>query len=136
MKVLLEEAHKMLKTLGRPEERGAPSGTSLSDLQRQLDELKGKSGSLRAFRLTKICTADDNALALLDSGATHPLRALRPDDVKSFQRVKVALADGHKVDMLVTPTGVMVSVGQQRSALCLLGLGMQGPLDNEWPQGP
>ena len=77
MKVLLSEATRMLKTMEGSEasEKRAQVRSrepSMVDLQRQLDTLKA---SMKPFRLSKLCEV--NSLGLLDSGATHPLRARR-----------------------------------------------------------
>ena len=66
----------MLKSLQHNEPREKAVAAKLTEskvdqLQRQLDELK--KASLKPFRISKICSATNKGL--LDSGATHPLRA-------------------------------------------------------------
>ena len=111
MKHLIDKANKMLKGLHRRMEglKEEPRAT-LDDLQRQLDALKSRNPSIRVLRLTKMNAATDDQLALLDSGATHPMRSLDINDkVNELQRVWVSLADGNKVPMLMSSGGVMIS---------------------------
>ena len=123
MQSLIAEATQMLKTMSQP---GPAPKPSLDDLQRQLDELRktghGSGPKLKTFRLTKMAPEGTDEMALLDSGATHPLRSLeKDDDLALCQKVWVALADGHKVPMLMTAAGVMLSVDQRVEPIIPLG---------------
>ena len=123
MKSLIDEANKMLKGLHRrvetPQEE--PRAT-LENLQRQLDALKSRSPSIRVLRLTKMNAATSEQLALLDSGATHPMRSLDINDkVDQLQRVMVSLADGKKVPMLMSAGGVMISTDMKVEPIIPLG---------------
>ena len=78
MKVLIDEANRMLKSLQQadPKEKSvAPkvAEAKMAQLQKQLDDLK--RASLKPFRLSKISRSA--VYGLLDSGATHPLRPKR-----------------------------------------------------------
>ena len=125
VKNLIEEATQMLKSMSQKADPGATAKPSLEDLQRQLNELRGdvSSGSkMKTFRLTKMAPEGVDEMALLDSGATHPLRSLVPgDDLAVCQKVWVALADGHRVPMLMTPSGIMLSVDQKVEPIVPLG---------------
>ena len=133
MKSLIEEANRMLKSLNRKSEPLPPAQASLEDLQRQLDVLKGNPRSLRALRLTKMSTSMEDPWALLDSGATHPLRPLAADDcLEDFEKVWVALADGKKVPMQMTAAGVMISVDQNIEPIIPLGWLAESGCTVEW----
>ena len=112
MKVLIDEANKMLKSLHQsdPKERTISPKVNedkMMQLQRQLDELK--KASLRPFRLSRMGCSRINGL--LDSGATHPLRARRKGErVSHLPKVQVNLAGDH---MHLSPTGVII--GEQNS---------------------
>ena len=79
MKVLIDEANRMLKTLQHSDPKESkekyvsPKTTEdkMTQLQKQLDELK--KATMRPFRLSRLGCS--KACGLLDSGATHPLRA-------------------------------------------------------------
>lgn len=123
MKMLLEEANRMLKTLtvqeeGKNAESPQPSGhvsratthrnsernrdEVVDKLQRQIDELRQKT-----LRLSRM--ACNEFQGLLDSGATHPLRPLRTEDDKSqLSQVSVTLADGGSVKLLMNSAGTML----------------------------
>ena len=124
MKVLLEEASRMLKSLNQRSE--APSTTSATSsvegLQKQLDRLKTRHPSAKALRLTKMSTSLEGACALLDSGATHPLRGIQASDCSdSLQKVHVNLANGHAVQMLMNAAGVMISTQPDIEVILPLG---------------
>ena len=75
MKILIEEANKMLQSLQQSEPKEKTISPKvhtekMDQLQRQLDELK--KASLRPFRISRIGCTKMNGL--IDSGATHPLR--------------------------------------------------------------
>ena len=109
VKSLIEEANQMLKAVQVKNEQDAQKN-AMDELQRQLNELRGRpGGSLKAFKLTRMSAQEDSPMALLDSGATHPLRSLEVgDQPETMSQVRVSLADGTKIDMLMTKAGVMV----------------------------
>ena len=107
MSSLLQDAQKMLKSLSKKSE----ASSCLEELQNKLNQLKKNAGSLKALRLTQLKTMQSTRVGLLDSGATNPLRPLRKDEeLEKLQRVKVTLANGSQVPMLMTQAGVMVSL--------------------------
>ena len=78
MKALLDEASLMLKAMNESEakekrQKGEDAEQKILGLQRQLDQLK--KASLKPFRISRLCPMVNKGL--LDSGATHPLRARR-----------------------------------------------------------
>ena len=134
MSELLEEANKMLKSLSKK------SGTTskLQSLQARLSDLKKEAVRLKTLRLTRISpTEEKSEVGLLDSGATHPLRALRlGDDPKQMEKVWVSLADGKKVPMLMTKTGIMVSTDVGIEPFLPLGwLLNEGGCSMRWSKG-
>ncbi|CAK9077059.1 unnamed protein product [Durusdinium trenchii] len=85
-------------------------------LQQQLNALKQKTFKLR--RLKK-----GERQGLLDSGATHPLRPVKKgEDVESYKRVQVALADGQVTNLPISPGGAMVSVDADIEPIIPMGL--------------
>ena len=111
MRVLLDEAQKMIKSLENPEVRenkAATSGkkeASLEDLQKQLEALKRVS--LRPFRISKI--GSSTTRGLIDSGATHALRARRKGEkVDHLPKVSVMLAGDKEARMSLTPCGTIL----------------------------
>ncbi len=140
---LLEEANKMLKTLSHDsqEEQGGASGggrgtgtsppkeTSsttaggekgreemLNKLQEQLNSFRQKT-----LRLSRLSASNPNGL--IDSGATHPLRPSKPYENLSLNRpVDVVLANGDKVSLTMTSTGVMVTEKQDIEPILPMGL--------------
>ena len=122
MKSLLEEASRTLKTLNKKSEPAGSGAPSLEELQRQLDQLRSKQPSMKTMKLTRMSTTIDGAWALLDSGATHPLRSLQSTDrLETLKEVNVNLANGHSVGMLMTPSGVMVSTDEDVEVIIPLG---------------
>ncbi len=141
---LLEEANKMLKTLSTEsqEENGSSSGNRgstttstardttsstmtagekgredmLNKLQEQLNSFRQKT-----LRLSRFSTSNPNGL--IDSGATHPLRPSKPYEDMSLNRpVDVVLANGDKVALTMTPTGVMVTEKEDIEPILPMGL--------------
>ena len=111
MKVLLEEAQRMIKSLENPEVREnkasatAKKEPSLADLQKQLEALK--KVSLRPFRISKIGTSTTRGL--LDSGATHALRARKKGEkIDHLPKVSVMLAGDKEARMSLTPSGTIL----------------------------
>ena len=104
MKILLEEAGRMLKSMppacSLPQRSLRESGDAkIRRLQRQLDELKGSS--LRVLRLARVQAATED-LVSVDSGATHPLRPPKEGEkIAKYQKVKINLAGGKQTLMSV-----------------------------------
>ena len=109
VKSLLEEAHRMLKSITVDKESIASTNKGeerISSLQKQLDGLK-KVG-LRVFRLSRLQKTDDG-WGLLDSGATHPLRPPHPhEDLSLLPDVSVILAGGQEVAMKIGKGGSII----------------------------
>lgn len=109
MKLLLEEASRMLKSMPGTTESGGSSDegeAKIRNLQRQLDELKG--GSLRVLRLARIQPCEEE-LGLLDSGATHCLRPpLHREDTSKYALVRINLAGGQCADLRMSPGKVII----------------------------
>lgn len=99
MKSLPDEASRMLKSMSEgdvKEKRLAKEdpGLKIQSLQKQLDDLK--KAAMRPFRISKICSATNKGL--LDSGATHPLRAQhKGEDLHHLPKVKLTLAGDKEV---------------------------------------
>ena len=109
MKKLLDEANRMLKTMGPEAQQkrmtGRPSEDKILGLQRQLDDLK--AAALRPFRLSKL--GNTGLKGLLDSGATHALRPRRKGEaVNHLPRVRVTLAGDREVEMYLNPHGTII----------------------------
>ena len=114
MKNLLEEANKMLRSLSTGTGSQASSTVSptsqeesraevVEKLQQQLNSLRMKTLRLRRMNQGK-------QQGLLDSGASHCLRPRKQgEDVQGYRKVDVALADGNRVQIPITPGGTMVS---------------------------
>eukprot|EP00434_Breviolum_minutum_P003898 symbB.v1.2.003425.t1/scaffold183.1/size281544/9 len=101
MKNLLEEANKMLKSMTMKDQKE----DKMAALQRQVEELR----KMKVFRLTKM-ESRSTQRGLIDSGATNPLRAQRPEErMEEMEKVEVTLATGEKVEMRMSGAGVMVS---------------------------
>ena len=109
MKGLLDEANRMLKHLHQadPKEKAVSTSTTsqrMAQQQKQLDEIKI---ALKPFRLSKICKSASSGL--LDSGATHPLRARKKGEkISHLPKVDVTLAGDQQVSMRLSPTGVII----------------------------
>ena len=114
MKNLLEEANKMLRSLSTGTGSQASSTVSptsqeesraevVEKLQQQLNSLRMKTLRLRRMN-------QGTQQGLLDSGASHCLRPRKQgEDVQGYRKVDVALADGNRVQIPITPGGTMVS---------------------------
>ena len=106
MQSLLQEANKMLKSLGKEKTPEVTYEDRMKALQQQLDDLKTKA--IRALRLTKMTSC--GTAGLIDSGATHPMRGYRSDeDLQKYLKVNVTLASGETACLRMTPGGVMVA---------------------------
>ena len=124
MKELLAEANKMIKGLalkgagdssgGRAEEG---EEEKMVAMQKQIDELK----KIRVLRLTKL-EKSGLGMGLLDSGATHALRGCREgEDMSKYEEVMVTLANGEKVPMRMSLSGVMISPDKDVEPIVPLG---------------
>ena len=109
MKLLLEEAGKMLKSMpGMSEGSGSSEDgeAKIRNLQRQLDELKG--GTLKVLRLARVQPCDEE-MGLLDSGATHCLRPpLHREDIFKYPKVRINLAGGQCAELHMSPGKAIV----------------------------
>ena len=102
----------MLKSLTTSASTASPSTTSVANeprdevvdrLQQQLNSLK-----LKVFKLSQVPFGKTQGL--IDSGATHALRPLRPgESCANYKTVNVTLANGQQAQLRMTPGGVMVS---------------------------
>ena len=107
MAALLEEANKMLRVFNQ-KKAGDEAEARINLLQQQLDSLR--KARIKTLRVTRLKSLSLGTSALLDSGATNPLRSITEDeDLGCLDKVWVSLADGHQVPMLVTKGGVMIS---------------------------
>ena len=104
MKLLLEEAGKMLKSMpGMSEGSGSSEDgeAKIRNLQHQLDELKG--GMLKVLRLARVQPCDEE-MGLLDPGATHCLRPpLHQEDIFKYPKVRINLAGGQCAELHMSP---------------------------------
>ena len=106
MKMLLEEAQRTLKSLHVKGEEKITEADRMSQLQRQLDEIK--RAGLKTFRLSRI-EKKQESMGLLDSGATHPLRPPKKEEnLEQLQKVEVTLAGGQEVQMRISQGGCIV----------------------------
>ena len=134
-KSLIDEANQMLKMMQQKNEHEAQKAT-VEDLQRQLNELRSRPSALRAFKLTRMSMQERSQMALLDSGATHPLRCLEVgDDPSTMGQVWVSLADGTKIEMLMTKGGVMVALDETIEPIIPLGWLAKYGCTVEWTSG-
>ena len=125
MKELLAEANKMIKGLAMKGGGESSGGRSQEDedgklmaMQRQIDELK----KIKVLRLTKL-EKSGLEMGLLDSGATHALRGCREGEIMSkYEEVMVTLANGERVPMRMSSSGVMISQDKDVEPIVPLGL--------------
>eukprot|EP00435_Cladocopium_sp_Y103_P033016 s3094_g8.t1 len=125
MKLLLDEASKVLKSMNEGDANVKEKRQNIKDpdqkiqgLQRQLDELR--KATMRPFRISKLSPSASKGL--LDSGATHPLRAKRQGErLEHLPKVKVTLAGDKEIYMALTPTGVIVG-GEGTEPIVPMGL--------------
>ena len=123
MKGLLEQANKMLKSLTtsstststvptEPEGRDAV----LNRLQEQLNSLK-----LKVLKLNHLALG--NHQGLIDSGATHALRPLHPEErPQDLKVITVTLANGESTQLYLSPGGVLVSSRSDIEPIVPMGL--------------
>ena len=119
MNALLEEANKMLAVFNQ-KKKSDDAEAKINLLQEQLNRFR--KSSLKTLRVTKLKSLSLGKSALLDSGATNPLRSIRDDEnLSCLDRVWVSLADGHQVPMLVTKGGITVSTDTSVEPIVPLG---------------
>ena len=89
---------------------------SYERLQKQLDDLK----QLKVFRLSRIEMSGSEGL--LDSGATHGLRArYRHEDLGKMKEIQGTLACGRRVPLRMTKGGTMISSDPATEPIVPLG---------------
>ena len=124
MKDLLEQANKTLKSLTQSASTTSSTASSGNEprdevvdrLQQQLSTLK-----LKVFKLSQVSFG--NSQGLVDSGATHVLRPLRPGEaLDGYKTVPVTLANGQHAQIRMTPGGVMVSERSDVEPILRMGL--------------
>eukprot|EP00438_Fugacium_kawagutii_P026560 Skav206294 [mRNA] locus=scaffold3268:30491:38245:+ [translate_table: standard] len=113
MKELLEEASKMLRSMTSDT---SPSSSTASvreegeDASRKemLERLDQRLKAMKTFKVSRMCRG--SKLGLIDSGATHALRPMHPNESStSLRQVDVTLADGTSTPMFMSNGGVMVT---------------------------
>ena len=123
MRDLLEEANKMLKSLTTTSSASSEASKEedtkeeiMQRLQQQLNAIK-----LKKFQLKRMSRGWK--MGLIDSGATHPLRPPRPnEDVGSYRKVTVSLADGTEAKLPMTSSGVMIGLDDDVEPIVPMGL--------------
>ena len=101
IKELMEEASKMLKSLTSANTTSSSSTTTASTSREEegkeevMDRLQQQLNALRLKTLRLRRLAGGGVQGLLDSGATNPIRPLKPgEETTSYRQVEVALANG------------------------------------------
>ena len=113
IKELMEEANRMLRKITKDGED--KKETKISQLQKQLDELK----SIKVLRLARL--QEGGARGLLDS--THPLRGRREGEkMKGYKEVTVSLAGGKEANLHVTKEGIMVAKNPGTEPIVPMGM--------------
>ena len=122
VKDLLEEASKVLKSLTGPSSTSTPSSEKETDEAKEvMDRLHQQLKALRVFRVHRMTKESD--MGLIDSGATHCLRPLRPhEDGSQYPKVMVSLANGNQTRLMLSPGGVMISEESQVEPIIPMGL--------------
>ena len=124
MKDFLEQANKMLKSLTTSASATSSTTSSANEprdevvdrLQQQLNSLK-----LKVFKLSQVSFGKSQGL--VDSGATHALRPLRPvEPFAGYKTVPVTLANGQQAQLRMTPGGVMVPERADAEPILPMGL--------------
>ena len=137
MSSILEEANRLLKSMGGSESTETSSTTSktatcpttttsgdqdredmMEKLQQQLNALRRKTLRASLSRMS-----GSGLRGLIDSGATHPLRPCRAgEDQTSCRKVDVTLADGRKTQLLMNNKGTMLSQIEDIEPIIPMGL--------------
>ena len=118
---MLQEAAKMLRSLNASQgvKKVDERNDRLDDLQKQLNGLR--SGSLKRAQVNAQGRWSDGGL--LDSGATHPLRARQEgEDIENLDEIDVALAGGEMKVMRITEGGIIVQ--ENEGVGCIIPLGL------------
>ena len=129
IKELMEEASKMLKSLASTNTTSSSSTTVASTSREEegkeevMDRLQQQLNALRLKTLRLRRLAGGGVQGLLDSGATNPLRPLKPgEDATSYRQVEVALANGGKTQLAITRGGTLVSPDLDIEPIVPMGL--------------
>ena len=129
IKELMEEASKMLKSLASTNTTSSSSTTTASTSREEegkeevMDRLQKQLNALRLKTLRLRRLAGGGVQGLLDSGATNPLRPLKPgEDATSYRQVEVALANGGKTQLAITRGGTLVSPDLDIEPIVPMGL--------------
>ena len=129
IKELMEEASKMLKSLASTNTTSSSSTTTASTSREEegkeevMDRLQQQLNALRLKTLRLRRLAGGGVQGLLDSGATNPLRPLKPgEDATSYRQVEVALANGGKTQLAITRGGTLVSPDLDIEPIVPMGL--------------
>ena len=97
--------------------------------KRQINELKQKT-----IKLSRM--AQDGAMGLVDSGATHPLRPTRcGENIQELQKVQVTLASGAKTTLHMTKKGCMVTADQTVEPIVPMGILVDQGCSISWEGG-
>ena len=129
IKELMEEASKMLKSLTSANTTSSSSTTTASTSREEegkeevMDRLQQQLNALmlKTLRLRRL--AGGGVQGLLDSGATNPLRPLKPgEETTSYRQVEVALANGGKTQLAITRGGTLVSPDLDIEPIVPMGL--------------
>ena len=131
VKGLLEEATKVLKSISTtPSTPSTAAQTSggvrdemMANLQRQLDQLRSSAGggSVKSLKLSKITVGASKGL--IDSGATHALRPIKPNENREDMRpVEVTLADGNRKSLLINNKGTMIAPTSEVEPIIPMGI--------------
>ena len=129
IKELMEEASKMLKSLTSANTTSSSSTTTASTSREEegkeevMDRLQQQLNALRLKTLRLRRLAGGGVQGLLDSGATNPLRPLKPgEETTSYRQVEVALANGGKTQLAITRGGTLVSPDLDIEPIVPMGL--------------
>ena len=129
IKELMEEASKMLKSLTSANTTSSSSTTTASTSREEegkeevMDRLQQQLNALRLKTLRLRRLAGGGVQGLFDSGATNPLRPLKPgEETTSYRQVEVALANGGKTQLAITRGGTLVSPDLDIEPIVPMGL--------------
>ena len=129
IKELMEEASKMLKSLTSANTTSSSSTTTASTSREEegkeevMDRLQQQLNALRLKTLRLRRLAGGGVQGLFDSGATNPLRPLKPgEETTSYRQVEVALANGGKTQLAITRGGTLVSLDLDIEPIVPMGL--------------
>lgn len=127
MKEILEEASRMLKEMNHEPQTPSSSNSSVRNegeakgRKEVLDKLQQQLMSMKAFRMRKMARGMEKGL--LDSGATHPLRPQwSSEEVGSYRRVEVTLANGKTEKLRISRGGAMIAPNEEIEPIVPIGL--------------